>query len=121
MSRIDDLLEQMTLEEKISMLAGADLWHSVAVPRLRVPQFKVSDGPNGVRGAWGNMGSPSVATPVGIALGATWNPELVEKVGNVLADELEAKGAHILLAPTVNIHRNPIAAGTLSAIPKTRS
>jgi beta-glucosidase len=91
------------------MLAGADLWHSVANQRLNIPQFKVTDGPNGARGAWGSMASPSVATPVGIALGATWNPELVEKVGNVLADELEAKGAHILLAPTVNIHRTPIA------------
>ena len=109
MSRIDELLGQMTLEEKISMLAGADLWHSVAVPRLGIPQFKVTDGPNGARGAWGNMGPASVATPVGIALGATWNPELVEKVGNVLGDELKAKGAHILLAPTVNIHRTPIA------------
>jgi beta-glucosidase len=109
MSRIDDLLSQMTLDEKISMLAGADLWHSVAVPRLGIPQFKTTDGPNGARGAWGNMGPESVATPVGMALGATWNPELVEKVGNVLADELEAKGAHILLAPTVNIHRTPIA------------
>ncbi len=109
MSRIDDLLKQMSLEEKISMLAGADLWHSVAVERLGVPQFKVTDGPNGARGAWGSMSTPSVATPVGIALGATWNPELVEKVGNVLADELDAKGAHILLAPTVNIHRTPIA------------
>lgn len=109
MSKVDELLSQMTLEEKISMLAGADLWHSVAVERLGIPQFKVTDGPNGARGAGGSMSSPSVATPVGIALGATWNPDLVEKVGNVLADELEAKGAHILLAPTVNIHRTPIA------------
>jgi beta-glucosidase len=109
MSRIDDLVSQMTLEEKISMLAGADVWHSVPVPRLNIPQFKTTDGPNGARGAWGSTTSPSVATPVGIALGATWNPELVEKVGNVLADELEAKSAHILLAPTVNIHRTPIA------------
>ena len=109
MSRIDDLLAQMMLEEKISMLAGTDLWHSVGVPRLGIPQFKVTDGPNGARGAWASLASPSVATPVGIALGATWNPAVVEKVGNVLADELEAKGAHILLAPTVNIHRTPIA------------
>jgi beta-glucosidase len=109
MSRIDDLLSQMTLDEKISMLAGADLWHSVAIPRLGIPQFKTTDGPNGARGAWGSMASPSVATPVGIALGATWNPKLVEEIGNVLADELKVKGAHILLAPTVNIHRTPIA------------
>jgi beta-glucosidase len=109
MSRTDELLGQMTLEEKISMLAGADLWHTVPVPRLGIPQLKVTDGPNGTRGAWSSMGPSSVATPVGIALGATWNPDVVEKVGNVLADELKAKGAHILLAPTVNIHRTPIA------------
>ena len=47
--------------------------------------------------------------PVGIALGATWNTELVEKIGSLLAEEVKAKGAHILLAPTVNIHRTPIA------------
>ncbi len=109
MSRIETLLEQMTLEEKISMLAGADLWHSVAVPRLGIPQFRVTDGPNGARGALGSLSPQAVCTPVGIALGATWNPELVEKVGEVLADELKVKGAHILLAPTVNIHRTPIA------------
>src|SRR5512133_2889194 len=109
MTKIETLISKMTLDEKISMLAGADLWHSVAIPRLGIPQFKVTDGPNGARGAWGSMAHPSVATPVGIALGATWNPALVEKVGNVLADELDAKGAHILLAPTVNIHRTPIA------------
>src|SRR5574341_1177392 len=109
MSRIDELLGQMTLDEKISMLAGADLWHSVGVPRLGIPQFKVTDGPNGARGAWGDMGPQSVATPVGIAMSATWNLELIEKVGNVLADEVKPKGAHILLAPTVNIHRTPIA------------
>jgi len=109
MSRIDNLLQQMTREEKISMLAGADLWHSVAVSRLGIPQFRVTDGPNGARGALGSLSPQAVCTPVGIALGATWNPELVEQVGKVLADELKVKGAHILLAPTVNIHRTPIA------------
>lgn len=109
MSHIDDLISQLTLDEKISMLAGADLWHSVAIPRLGIPQFKMTDGPNGVRGAWGSMSTQSVVTPVGVALGATWNPNLVEKIGNVLADELKAKGSHVLLAPTVNIHRTPIA------------
>ena len=58
MSRIDNLLSQMTIEEKISMLAGADVWHSVAVKRLGIPQFKTTDGPNGARGAWGSMASP---------------------------------------------------------------
>ena len=83
MSRIDDLLEQMTLEEKFSMLAASDLWFSTPVPRLNIPFFHVADGPNGVRGVWSKMSPTSAATPVGIALGATWNPKIVEKIGNV--------------------------------------
>ena len=98
------------------MLAGADLWHSVAVSRLGIPQFKMTDGPNGARGAWGSMSSPSVATPVGIALGATWNTELVEKVGNVLADELEAKilaeVAGVVLARGIDIDPGGAVTGT---------
>ena len=106
---IEELIQQMTLEEKISLLAGVDMWHTAAVPRLGIPQIKVTDGPNGARGAWGNLGPTSDLIPVGIALGATWNTELVEKIGAALAEEIKAKGAHILLAPTVNIHRTPVA------------
>lgn len=108
-NRIEELIRKMTLDDKISMLAGADLWYSIRLPRLRIPAFKVTDGPNGSRGAQGGMGPTSVCTPVGIALGATWNIKLVEKVGEVLGDEVRQKGAHILLGPTVNIHRSPIA------------
>jgi beta-glucosidase len=106
---IETLLSELTLDEKIAMLAGKDLWHTVAAPRLGIPPIKVTDGPNGARGAWGNMGPSSACIPVGIALGATWNPELIERLGSLLAEEVKAKGAHILLAPTVNIHRTPIA------------
>ncbi len=92
------------------MLAGADLWHTVPSRAAgHTSLSKVTDGPNGARGTDGSMGPPSVCTPVGTALGATWNTELVEQVGEVLGDEVKAKGAHILLAPTVNIHRSPIA------------
>jgi len=91
------------------MLAASDLWFSTSVPRLNIPYFHVADGPNGVRGTWSKMSPSSAATPVGIALGATWNPEIVEKIGNVLAEEARVKNANILLAPTVNIHRTPIA------------
>ena len=109
MSRIDELLSQMTLEEKISMLAGTELWYSSAVQRLGIPAFRMADGPNGVRGIWSEMSPTAAATPVGMALGATWNPDAVEKIGNVLGDELKDKSGHVLLAPTVNIHRTPIA------------
>lgn len=103
------LLNDMTLAEKASLLAGATTWHTVAIERLGVPSIQVSDGPNGVRGADDNLGETSVCFPVGVAMGATWNRELIEQVGNALAAEVHAKEAHVLLAPTVNIHRTPIA------------
>lgn len=107
--KIKDLIQQMTLDEKISLLAGKDMWHTNAVERLGVPSICVTDGPNGVRGATGNYSPASACFPCGSALGATWNTELVERVSQALADEVKAKSAHILLAPTVNIHRSPIA------------
>ena len=107
--KIQSLINQMTLEEKVSLLAGADLWHTVPVERLGIPVMKVTDGPNGARGADGSSGPSSACFPAGVALAATWNPALVEKIGQALAQEVIAKGAHMLLAPTVNLHRTPIA------------
>jgi len=107
--KIKELLSRMTLEEKVSMLAGADLWHTVPVDRLGIPQIRLTDGPNGARGSEGDMAPPSVCTPVGVALAATWNTDLIQQVGEVLGDETKTKGSHILLAPTVNIHRGPLA------------
>jgi beta-glucosidase len=107
--RIESLIAQMTLEEKISMLAGADFWHTVPVKRLGIPAMKVTDGPAGARGAAFSDGPTSACFPAGVALAATWDPDLVKRVGQALAEEVQAKGAHILLAPTVNIHRSPLA------------
>lgn len=109
MTDIETVIAEMTLSEKISMLAGQDLWHTIPIPRLNIPALKVTDGPNGARGAWGNLGPASVCLPVGMALGATWNVALIEALGELLAKEVRRKQAHILLAPTVNIHRTPIA------------
>ncbi|MCA9922423.1 MAG: glycoside hydrolase family 3 C-terminal domain-containing protein, partial [Anaerolineales bacterium] len=108
-TRINELLQQLTLTEKALLLAGADMWHTVPVERLGIPAMQVSDGPNGVRGSDDNIGDTSVCFPVGVAMGATWNPALIEQVGAALAAEVRRKGAHVLLAPTVNIHRTPIA------------
>lgn len=108
-ARIEELISQMTLEEKVSMLAGADAWHTVPVERLGIPAMKVTDGPVGARGVASSGGPTSACFPAGVALAATWDPDLVERVGKALAEETRAKGAHILLAPTVNIHRSPLA------------
>jgi beta-glucosidase len=114
MNRIDSLLSQLTIEEKISLLAGASSWTTAPVEReLRgaehgIPALKVTDGPNGARGSVFEGGTKSACFPVGIALAATWNTELVEAVGRALGQEVKDKGAQVLLAPTVNIHRSPL-------------
>ncbi len=106
---IESLIAQMTLEEKISLLAGADMWRTVPVQRLGIPVLKTTDGPIGARGEDEPDGPTSACFPCGTALAATWNPALVERVGQALGEETRSKGAHILLAPTVNIHRSPLA------------
>lgn len=108
-ARINELLQQLTLAEKATLLAGADMWHTAPVARLGIPAMQVSDGPNGVRGSDDNIGDTTICFPVGVAMGATWNPALIEQVGAALAAEVRRKGAHVLLAPTVNIHRTPLA------------
>ncbi len=102
-------LEEMTLEEKIALLAGADMWHTVAIERLGIPALRLTDGPGGARGTQSHQGPTSACFPAGVALAATWNTELVGRVGAALAEETRVKGAHILLAPTVNMHRSPLA------------
>jgi beta-glucosidase len=107
-ARIDKLLDELTVDEKAVMVAGVDLWHTAPVPRLGVPALKVTDGPAGARGErW--TGRASASFPCGTALGATWNPELVRTVGERIGREARRKGAQVLLAPTVNIHRHPLA------------
>ncbi|MBN1264946.1 MAG: glycoside hydrolase family 3 C-terminal domain-containing protein [Anaerolineales bacterium] len=108
-SGIETLVKSLTLQEKVSLLSGADMWHTKKVDRLDVPQLKFTDGPNGARGE--NRGSPVAAAsfPVGTAMGATWNPDLIEEVGHSLAEETRSKGAHVLLGPAVNMHRAPLA------------
>lgn len=104
---IDDLLNQMTLEEQVALLAGADFWTTVAVERLGIPKIKVTDGPNGARGGGSLVGGvKSACFPAAIGIGASWNPELVRQMGVALAEETKTKSARVLLAPTVNIHRS---------------
>lgn len=103
---MDPLIAALTLEEKVAMCAGADLWTSTAVPRLGIPAFKMSDGPNGVRGAGR---TPGTCFPVGTALGASWDVELLAEVGRALAQECRDKDVDVLLGPTINLQRSPLA------------
>ncbi len=106
--RTDDLRAAMTTEEKVAMVTGGDMWHTRGVERLGIPKLKVTDGPNGARGdGLMGTGSRTACIPSGAALGATWDPALVEELGGLLGDEAVAKRAQVLLAPTINLHRSP--------------
>ncbi|MFM1979849.1 MAG: hypothetical protein RLZ68_1114, partial [Pseudomonadota bacterium] len=70
-SNIEYLLDQMTLDEQVSLLSGADFWTTAPIPRLNVPAVKVSDGPNGARGGIFKDGPSTACFPAGIALAST--------------------------------------------------
>ncbi len=106
--RVASLLAELTPTEKAELTAGVDMWHSRGVERLGIRGLKVSDGPNGARGSF-FVGTTSACLPCGTALGATWDVDLVREVGELLGHETRTKGADVLLAPTVNIHRSPLA------------
>src|SRR5256714_457335 len=101
--RVESILKQMTLEEKIDMLGGVDGFFIRDVPRLGLPRLKMADGPLGVR----NFG-PATAMAGGVSLAATWNPQLAERVGTEIGRDARAKGVHFLLGPGVNIYRSPM-------------
>ncbi|OHE96941.1 beta-glucosidase [Colletotrichum orchidophilum] len=105
---VDALLEQLTLEEKISLTAGVGWWHTATVERLGIKPIRLSDGPNGVRGTHFFDSTPSACLPCGTAIGATFDVELVQRLGRLLSDEAHAKGAHVLLGPTINTQRGPL-------------
>lgn len=90
------------------MASGKDFWHTRDIPRLSIPSIRLSDGPNGVRGTKFFGSIPSACLPCGTAIGATFDTELAVQIGALLAAEAHAKGAHVVLGPTINIQRSPL-------------
>jgi beta-glucosidase len=111
MRSVPELVAALTLDEKASLTAGADEWSTVGIERLGIASIAVTDGPNGARGPTLSTatGGPTLCVPCGTALGASWDPELVSRIGEALGAEARAKGTRMLLAPTVNLHRSPLA------------
>ena len=100
--RVEDLLRRMTLEEKIDQVSGADPMATRPNARLGIPALKMSDGPHGLR--W----DKATAFPTAVSWGASWDVDLVERIGKALGEEARAKGRNILLGPCINIHRTPL-------------
>ncbi len=101
--RAEDLLAQMTLDEKMAYIGGTNNFYIRAIPRLDLPAIKMSDGPMAAR----NDG-PTTAYPAGIALAATWDTNLAHQIGEALGRDCRSRGVNILLGPAVNIYRSPL-------------
>jgi beta-glucosidase len=100
-------LAALTLEQKVTLLSGADFWSLHSEPSIGLRRVVMSDGPAGVRGERWDERDPSANVPCPSALAATWDEARVERLGRLLAAEARRKGVQVLLAPTANLHRTP--------------
>ena len=115
-SQINELVKELTLEEKISMIHGAGLFRTKEIPRLGIPALVFSDGPMGVRmeftdDSWiavGHSDDYVTYAPSNSALAATWNPVLAHKGGRMLGEEARGRGKDVIRAPGINIKRDPL-------------
>jgi beta-glucosidase len=105
-------VEGLSVEEKAALTSGSDFWHTTAA--TGVPRIMMTDGPHGVRkqsgepGAGMLAGEPATCFPPAVAVGSTWDPELVRRVGVALGEEARAMGVSVLLGPGINIKRTPL-------------
>ncbi|WP_051857084.1 beta-glucosidase family protein [Streptomyces sp. NRRL S-1868] len=104
---VDEVLARLGLRAKARLLSGSGMWSVGPEPDAGLGRLVLSDGPAGVRGEAWTPEEPSVALPSPTALGATWDAGLAHGAGLLLAQEARRKGAHAVLAPTVNLHRTP--------------
>jgi beta-glucosidase len=109
----DQRLGQLTLAEKAALLTGKNTWETLDIPRLGIPSAWMADGPAGLRkspatGLGLAESAPATAFPSASALAATWNPELVRRVGAAIGGEAAAQGVTLLLAPGLNLKRHPL-------------
>ena len=109
------LLGELSLEEKASLCLGSDFWHTAPIPRLDIPAVALSDGPHGMRkqpdegdhvGISGSL--PATCYPTASALGSSFDPDLVRRVGEALGAEALTQGVAVVLGPGINIKRSPL-------------
>ncbi|MFE5899489.1 glycoside hydrolase family 3 protein [Streptomyces sp. NPDC056488] len=105
---VEAALGRLDLDAKARLLGGRDMWSLHPLPEIGLASLVMSDGPVGVRGVRWTADDPSVALPSPTALAAAWDPALARRAGRLLAQEARRKGVHVLLAPTVNLHRSPL-------------
>ena len=99
--KVDALLQKMTLEEKIGLCSG-DHGKFRGIARFNIPDLVCTDGPRGP------TNGKSTVFPAGVALGASWDPDLVRQAGQIIGNETRSRGAGMLLGPGINIQRDPL-------------
>jgi beta-glucosidase len=111
---IEKIISEMTLEEKAGMCSGLDFWHLKGVARLGVPSVMLTDGPHGLRKQAGevdamgiNESIKAVCFPTASALGASFDRNLVRKIGETIGDECRAEHVAVILGPGMNGKRHP--------------
>ncbi|WP_080848737.1 beta-glucosidase family protein [Cytobacillus gottheilii] len=109
------LIDQMTLEEKASLMSGKDFWQTQDIERLGIKSLFLADGPHGIRRQEAaadqlglNPGIPATCFPTAATVANSWNVNLGEKVGEFLGEEAVSQQVHVLLGPGVNMKRNPL-------------
>ena len=105
---VEQRLAALTLEQKVRLLTGADTWGLHTEPAVGLRRMVLSDGPSGVRGEIWDERDPSLNLPSASALSATWDPALAYRYGVAMAAEARRKGVHVVLGPTINLHRSPL-------------
>ncbi|WRS29136.1 glycoside hydrolase family 3 C-terminal domain-containing protein [Actinomycetaceae bacterium MB13-C1-2] len=108
-------LEDLTLEEKASLASGSDFWHTEPIERVGIPELMLTDGPHGLRkqaGGGDNLGLegsiPATCFPPLVGMGSSWDPEVLEKVGEALGEETSIEDVAVVLGPGINIKRSPL-------------
>ena len=113
MTNIQDIIGQMTLEEKAALCTGATAWTTTPVTRLGVPEMMVTDGPHGVRrvpdvGSISGQSLPATCFPTASCSASTWDPDLLYKMGQAIGEECVALKVDVVLGPGNNMKRTPL-------------
>ncbi|MFJ8043497.1 glycoside hydrolase family 3 C-terminal domain-containing protein [Kitasatospora sp. NPDC096147] len=108
MTTIDRLVAGLDLKQKARLISGGSTFRTTAEPDLGLGPVVTSDGPVGVRGERWDESDTALLLPSASCLAASWDEELVAELGGLLAAEATRKGVHLLLAPTLNLHRSPL-------------
>ena len=110
---IKKIISQMTLEEKAALCTGASAWTTTPIERLGVPEMTVSDGPHGVRRVpdvheMTRQSLPATCFPTASCTAATWDVDLIRKMGEAIAEECIALNVDAVLGPGANMKRSPL-------------